>query len=277
MTDARDESATRVAVVTGAAQGIGLAVAHRLAKEGVLVVGVDRDELALAAAQTAVGKRFQSLVGDIGRWETHEAAAQAAARVGRLAYWVNNAGIDWVGAAHEVNAAHIDDGLRVLLNGPLYGTAVAVRHMLETGAGAIVNISSIQGIAAFPRYYVYDAAKAGVLMATRNVAVDYGAFGIRCNAILPGTIETPMTYSTLPTGIPTEEALEREGELAPMRRVGQPDEVAEAVWFLLSESASYINGEGLVVDGGASARCFPYPALTINGEADLLVDTREKR
>ena len=105
--------------------------------------------------------------------------------------------------------------------------------MLPRRAGSIVNISSIQGVAAFPRYYVYDAAKSGILMATKSIAVDYGPFGIRANAVLPGCIETPMTYTTLPPDLDRDEALRREGELAPLLRVGQPEEVADVVTFLL--------------------------------------------
>src|SRR5262245_55644986 len=145
----------------------------------------------------------------------------------------------------------------------MYGACIAVRRMLPARTGSIVNVSSIQGIAAFPRYFVYEAAKAAVLMATKSIAVDYGPFGIRCNALLPGTIETPMTYSTLPPELDRDEALRQEGLLAPMLRVGQPEEMAEVVAFLLSDRASFVNGAEIVADGGASARCFAYPAFRL--------------
>ena len=250
-------------VVTGAAKGIGRAVAERLATEGGFVVGVDIDADALAAVGEVLKEHFEPIVGDIGQWETHERAAAAASAHGRLDGWVNNAGVDWTGATHEIDERHIDDGLHLLLNGPLYGTAVALRHMLSQGGGAIVNIASIQGVAAFPRYLVYDVAKAGVLMATKSVAVDYGAHGIRCNAVLPGCIETPMTYDTLPPDLSREEGLRREGLLAPMLRVGQPEEIADVVAFLLSDHSSYVNGAEIVVDGGALARCYAYPPLSL--------------
>lgn len=251
-------------MVTGAAMGIGRAIAERLVAEGIHVVAVDRNESALAATCSALGTRCEPLIGDIGEWAAHERAADAAERLGNLRYWVNNAGLDWSGSAHEIDAEHIDAGLRVLLSGPLYGMAVAVRRMLPSRSGSIVNVASIQGIVAFPRYPVYAAAKAGVVMASKSVAVDYAAFGIRCNAVLPGTIDTPMTSSTLPGGITRDEALRREGELAPMLRVGQPEEIADAVWFLLSERASYITGAEVVVDGGSVARCYPYEQLDIS-------------
>jgi NAD(P)-dependent dehydrogenase (short-subunit alcohol dehydrogenase family) len=256
----------RSAVVTGAAMGIGRAVAERLIADGVFVTALDRNTDALASAKDEIGERYEPVVGDIGDWDAHERVADAADAAGELRYWVNNAGVDWVGAAHEIDEEHIERGLRVLQLGPMFGCCVAVRRMLPAGAGSIVNVSSIQGIAAFPRYFVYDAAKAGVLMATKSIAVDYGPFGIRCNALLPGCIETPMTYATLPPDLDREEALRREGLLAPMLRVGQPEEMAEVVAFLLSDRASYVNGAEIVADGGAVARAYAYPPLDLEGE-----------
>jgi len=246
-------------VVTGAAMGIGKAIARKLVGEGLHVVAVDWNAEALDATVSEVGGSIEAVPADVGEWETHVRAADTAEAAGPLRYWVNNAGIDIVGGAHEVTPAEIDRGLRVLQLGVMYGTAIAVRRMLPHRAGSIVNVSSIQGIAAFPRYFVYQAAKAAVIMISKGVAVDYGPFGIRCNAVLPGTVETPMTYATLPTDVPREEALATEGELAPVRRIAQPEEIADVVEFLLSDRASFVTGTSVAVDGGATARCFAYP------------------
>jgi NAD(P)-dependent dehydrogenase (short-subunit alcohol dehydrogenase family) len=254
-----------VAVVTGAAMGIGRATAERLLADSITVVGVDRDEEALERASGELGGGFHPLTGDVGEWDDHERAADEAERLGTLRQWVNNAGIDWSSPAHEVSPQHIQDGLRVLQLGPMYGAAIAVRRMLRSGGGSIVNISSIQGAASFPGYYVYGSAKAAVLLATKSIAVDYGAFGIRCNAVLPGVIETPMTHTTLPPELSREEGMRREGLLAPMLRAGQPEEMADVVAFLLSDRASYINGAEIIADGGAMARCYAYPPLDIEG------------
>jgi NADP-dependent 3-hydroxy acid dehydrogenase YdfG len=151
------------AVVTGAAMGMGRAISARLIADGAHVVAMDVNGEALEAARAELGERYEPLVGDVGDWDVHERAADTAQTAGDLRYWVNNAGIDWVGGAHEIDAAHIEHGLRVLQVGTMYGICVAVRRMLPARAGSIVNISSIQGIAAFPRYLVYGAAKAAMV------------------------------------------------------------------------------------------------------------------
>jgi NAD(P)-dependent dehydrogenase (short-subunit alcohol dehydrogenase family) len=263
MTGRAASNAPVVAVVTGAAMGMGLAISKRLVTDRMDVIAVDVNAAALEQVRTELGDRYRPLVGDVGEWDTHERAANAAADIGSLRHWVNNAGIDIVGGAHEVTPQHIADGLRVCQLGVMYGCAIAVRRMLPARFGTIVNISSIQGVAAWPRYFVYDAAKAAILMATKSVALDYSPFGIRANVVLPGNIDTPMLRASLPPDISTEAGLEREAALAPMLRIGDPIEVAEVVAFLLSERSSFVNGAEVIVDGGAMVRCFPHPAIDV--------------
>jgi NAD(P)-dependent dehydrogenase (short-subunit alcohol dehydrogenase family) len=245
-------SAVRSAVVTGAARGIGRAVAGQLASDGWRVIGVDVDADGLADAASAFG--LEPVVGDIRAWSTHERAAAEASRLGPLEGWVNNAALNVGGAAHEVSAAEIREGLRVLQVGPMFGIAVAIRHMRQSSGGAIVNVSSIQAVAAFPAFFVYQAAKAALVAATRAVAADYGRNGIRCNAVLPGTIETSMFHASVTVAYPLERVLADAAALAPLGRVGQPEEIAELVGFLLSDRASFITGAAIAADGGASAR-----------------------
>ncbi|WP_332643546.1 SDR family NAD(P)-dependent oxidoreductase [Aeromicrobium sp.] len=253
----------RVAVVTGAAMGIGLAISKRLVKEGIVVVGVDVNHARLVEASSELNGRLVPLEGDISDWSTHLHAADAAQAEGRLAYWVNNAGIDAVGGAHEVTEASLVDALKVLQLGPMFGCAIAVRQMLANGGGSIVNVSSIQGVAAFPRYFAYQAAKAALTMVSKGIAADYGHLGIRCNALLPGLVDTPMTRATLVGTDDLEAALREESRLSPMERPGTPEEIANAAWFLLSSESSYVTGASLVVDGGATTRCLPHERIEI--------------
>lgn len=250
-----------VVVVTGAAKGIGRAICERLGAE-FGVVAVDIDEAALQDAAAAFGAAA-TVVGDIAEWGTHERAAAESRRLGELAGWVNNAGVDVVGGAHEVDEPELRRAIDVLQLGPMFGCAVAVREMLGRRRGSIVNIASIQGVAAFPRYYAYQAAKAAITMISKGIATDYGPYGIRCNAVLPGSVDTPMTRATL-SGDDLEEALRAEGELAPLGRVGQASEIAEVVAFLLSDGASYVSGAAVPVDGAATARCFAYPPIDLS-------------
>ena len=251
---------TTVAVVTGAASGIGLSTAARLAHDGAIVVGVDRDAERLDVAHATVGERFHPVPGDVGERRAHEDAAAVAQDLGELRFWVNVAGI-WIPTrAHDLDDASAERLLRANLVGTMLGCSVACRTWLDAGIpGAIVNVSSVESQSAFPAALAYEASKGAVDAITRQIAVEYGPVGIRCNGVRPGAVMTPMAAGYLDGTDDREAMLASWVELAPLGRVAEPDEVADVIAFLLSEEARFVSGALLPVDGGASARCFRYP------------------
>jgi NAD(P)-dependent dehydrogenase (short-subunit alcohol dehydrogenase family) len=245
-------------VVTGAASGIGRATAERLVADGLRVVGVDRDEGSLAEVSAGLGAGFAAVTGDVGRRETHETAAAEAGE--ELSGWVNVAGI-WIPTrAHDLDDAAVEQVLSVNLVGTILGCSVACRAWLDRGVpGAIVNVSSIESQAAFPSALAYEASKAGVDAVTRQVSVDYGPVGIRCNAVRPGAVMTPLAEAYLTDYDDRDAMIESWREMAPLGRVGEPAEIADVIAFLLSAAARFVTGATVAVDGGAGARCFAYP------------------
>ncbi len=251
----------QVVVVTGAASGIGRATADRLVRDGASVVGLDRDEQGLADAEERLGdRRFRPVVGDVSRRSSHEEAAAAAPTLGTLAGWVNVAGI-WIPTrAHDLDDDALEQVLRVNLVGTALGCSVACKAWLEAGTeGAIVNVSSIESTTAFPSALAYEASKGGVDAITRQVAVEYGPAGIRCNAVRPGAVMTPLAESYLEDYEDREAMVQSWRELAPLGRIAEPEDIASVIAFLLSAEAAFVTGALVSVDGGASARCFAYP------------------
>jgi NAD(P)-dependent dehydrogenase (short-subunit alcohol dehydrogenase family) len=249
-----------VVVVTGAASGIGRATAERLVRDGRAVVGLDLAEEGLANVAAELGDAFRPVPGDVGVRSAHEQAASAALELGRLAGWVNVAGI-WIPTrAHDFDQEAFDRILRVNLVGTALGCSVACRTWLErSDAGAIANVSSIESTDAFPNALAYEASKGAVDAMTRQVAVDYGPAGIRCNAVRPGAIMTPLAELYLDDYVDREAMIQSWRDLAPLGRVGEPEDVADVIAFLLSDDARFVTGTLVSVDGGAAARCFAYP------------------
>ena len=247
----------RTVIVTGAASGIGRAITSRFLREGDSVAAFDLDSAALETARREswpdAGERFMPIAGDVS--VTAEAAAAVAAareRFGRIDVLVNNAGITGGPKATKLHETPIDDFDRVWgvnTRGVFLMCHAAIPHFLAQGDGAIVNIASVAGYVAFPGRAAYTVTKGAVVMLTRSVAVDYAAAGIRCNAVCPGMIDTPMTHWRLEQPELRAQVVAR----IPQGDVGSVDDVANAVWFLASAEARYLNGSSLVVDGAYSS------------------------
>ena len=247
----------KCALVTGGASGIGRATALAMAREGARVAVADRAEESAAntvAEINAAGGQAIAIACDVSD-EAQVAAmvARTIAAFGRLDCAFNNAGISGrhVGSAgqrlHEMSAESWAGMLDVNLTGVFLCMKHEVAHMLAQGGGAIVNTASILGIVGTTVAASYVAAKHGVVGLTRAAATDYGTDGIRVNAVCPGYIETPMTTQTV---------RERGAALmakVPMNRLGQPEEIAEAVVWLCSDRARFVTGTAQVVDGGYTA------------------------
>ncbi len=242
----------QVALLTGAASGIGLACLERLTVDGFQVVALDLDAEALASAADAHGAlAIAADVADPGQVDA--AVAQVVAGLGRVDVAVNVAGITGSPDAGPCHSTPVEEWLRVLavnLTGPFLVCRAVLAPMLEAGAGVIVNIASAAGLVAFPGRCAYTASKGGVVQLTRSLAVDYAARGIRANAICPGMVDTPMTRWRL------EDPELGPAVLAgiPQGRVAAPAEVAEAVGLLAGGALAYMNGAMLVLDGGWTAR-----------------------
>jgi NAD(P)-dependent dehydrogenase (short-subunit alcohol dehydrogenase family) len=246
----------RVAVVTGAATGIGGATARRLAEEGARVLIVDLDEPAAAANVGAIrdaGGTADALVADVGTIDGVRATIdRATGQWGRLDIVVNNAYPGpMLGDAVNLSEADWDRAMDVGLKAMFRSAKFAVPHLRQAGGGNIVNISSVHGLLAAPGWLAYETLKTAVIGLTRQLATDYGPDGIRVNAICPGHILTERIqaqWQDHPEGLRFFE------QQYPLRRCGRPVDIANAVVFLCSEEASFITGHTLVVDGGLTVQ-----------------------
>ena len=245
-------------VVTGAANGIGKSIVARLAATGWAVVGVDRDDAALKEVVSRAGG--VAVPGDVRDHEVLTGARQAAEGVGKLSAWVNNAGVVRLGPLHQMAPDVIDETLDIDLRAVIFGTREALTSFLGNGVpGSIVNISSVHARGSFPGFGAYDAAKGGIESLTRYVCVEYGHLGIRCNAIAPGAVNTSIVPAVKPDDPGTASSAIEARDLSPMRRVSEPQEIAEVVAFLVEGPSTAINGHVLAVDNGMSAWNCAFP------------------
>ncbi|WP_292895440.1 SDR family NAD(P)-dependent oxidoreductase [Nitratireductor sp.] len=246
----------RTAIVTGAASGIGRATALLLADRGANVLAVDRDDQLLGTLEGRLGRRGRTLLTDVTDIALEEKLKAALASIpAPLSVLINNAGI---GGGDRLDRTGVDD-LRHMLEINL----VSLFRMCQLGVdlmrgkgGAIVNVASIYAEIGATRSAAYSTSKGAVATLTRQIATDFGPEGIRINAVAPGLIETPMTKDRIHTEKWRHEIFV---EQSPLRRVGQPEEVASAILFLAGPDAGFISGEVLRVDGGWAVGRYPRP------------------
>jgi NAD(P)-dependent dehydrogenase (short-subunit alcohol dehydrogenase family) len=248
----------RVALVTGAASGIGAATAVRFAAEGAAVGLVDRDAAGLAGVErtiTGVGGRAVAVVADLARRGEADRAVQAvAAALGGLDILVTAAGIIRRHSALETDDDEWDEIVAVNLTAVFRCCRAAIPRMRERGGGAIVTIGSGWSLVAGPRSVSYAATKAAVANLTRALAIDHGPDRIRVNCVCPGDTDTALLRDEFrQLGNTAEEGLAGSGAARPLGRVGRPEEIASSILYLVSDEASFVTGTTLVVDGGGLA------------------------
>jgi NAD(P)-dependent dehydrogenase (short-subunit alcohol dehydrogenase family) len=249
----------KVALVTGAARGIGLATAKKFLSEGwrVALLDIDNDTLSKSFAALAAPETTLALHCDVSDADGVAASvARVGGRFGRLDALVNNAGIAIFRPLMETTLEDWSRTLAVNLTGPFICTQAAVPLMRETGGGAIVNITSISSLRASTLRVAYGTSKAGLAHLTKQQAVELAALGIRVNAVAPGPVDTAMAKA-----VHTPEIRADYHDTIPLNRYGLEEELAEAIFFLCSERASYINGQMLSVDGGFEATGIGLPTL----------------
>ncbi len=247
----------KVAFITGGGSGIGEATAHRFAEEGATVVicGRRREPLeSVAAAICAKGGKAEWVQADVSKEAEFVASIQEAAkRNGHLDVLVNNAmAFSW-GGVDKTTTETWHSNFSTTVDGTFWGTRTALQIMKAQGTGgSIVNVASICGLFGVPMMAGYSAAKAAVINFSRAVASEGASRNIRCNVVIPGVVATPATADMLAD----EKQFNNAKKLVPMRRVGQPVELANAILFFASDESSYVTGASLSVDGGRASELF---------------------
>jgi NAD(P)-dependent dehydrogenase (short-subunit alcohol dehydrogenase family) len=256
----------KVAVITGAGSGIGEAAALMFAAEGAAVAVVDRDEVAaerVARQIEGLGGRAVAVVADVTNQDDTERMVGEAAKLGTVTVLYANAGIAGPGMAGNVTLEEWQTVIAVNLTGVWLSCRAVLPHMIAASGGSIINQASVGGLIGVPGIASYAAAKAGVIGLTRQMAVDYGPYAIRVNAICPGTIPTPLVERTwaqgaglaaaAPQGEAYQELLVRAQARFPLGRLGTVNEVAALALHLASDESGWTTGTAIPVDGGMTA------------------------
>ena len=248
----------KVAVITGAATGIGRASALLFAREGAkVVIGDVNDAEAEETLRQArgAGGDIQYVRCDVRSTSDVNALVQAAVdQHGRLDVIFNNAGKNFFGKVHETTDEDWDDCLSLNLGGIFRGMRAALPHMMQQGGGSIINTASIQAIVAFPDFAAYEAAKGGIVALTRQAALDYGPYKIRVNAICPGVVRTPMNPEMWQPTLDGGAQLRRWNEQTPIHRVGEAEDIANIALYLASDESAWTTGQYFLIDGGLAIK-----------------------
>ncbi len=250
-----DRLAGKVTIVTGAGSGIGRATAIRFAEAGARVTCVDINRDSVQETARTIGDQAVAVAADVSKPDQVRAYTDATAeRWGGLHVVFNNAGVNIPGVFHEVPDEIVDRTLDVNVKGCIYGCRYAIPHMLARGGGSLINTTSVNGLVAEPFLAIYATSKGAIVMLSKGIALDYAKQGIRCNALAPGWVDTPINYAHAEMLGGLEYVYSTIDSFQPIGRPGEPRELANVALFLASDESSFVTGSVIVADGGMTAK-----------------------
>lgn len=250
-----DRLAGKICIVTGAGSGIGRASAIRFAEEGARVTCVDIDRETAELTAREIGDQAFAVGADVSDpAQVRTYTDGTVARWGGLHVAFNNAGVNLPGIFHEASDEVIDRTLNVNVKGCIYGCRYAIPHMLRGGGGSLINTSSVNGLVAEPFLAIYATSKGAIIMLSKGIALDYAKQGIRCNAIAPGWVDTPVNYAHAEMLGGLAEVYATIDSFQPIGRPGEPREIANVALFLASDESSFVTGSVVVADGAMTAK-----------------------
>ena len=249
----------KIALITGGGTGIGNAIAKRFVVEGAKIcISGRRQEILDKVARSLPAGTVVTCPGDVTKYKDVEQMVETALKFGgRLDVVVNNAGIDPGGTVVDVDVELWRQVIEINLTGPFLVMKAAIPHMIKSGGGSVINISSLGGLRCLPGMAAYCSSKAGLIMLTKQAALDYGPFKVRCNAVCPGATRTAMLEEALSPLAKTlntdvDGVFARISSNVPLHRVATPDEISGVCIYLASDDSSFMTGSALLIDGGAA-------------------------